>query len=342
MNTHHNCKGFSLVELMVALVISVILLGGITQIFMSSKKSFTIQDSLGRQQENGRYAVDTLAQDLRRTGYWGGNADVSAVTGTEAPVTPAATCNTGDNTWARMIDRRVFGLNQDENAALGAYACINDGNGYTRGDVLVVRFAAPWLVGGITTPSIENNDRLYVRSSLTLSEIAGRMFMGKDEADVANDMDPALPASPSERESELIARAYYIGPSGQTCNGVAVPSLFREGLDDNGRPVAEEIAFGIDNFQVRFGVDTDGDNSVDQYLDAGSADLDELDEWNQVIAVRFWLLTRGECPETGFDNTLSFAMGDVNYTPATDADGDGNDDFRRQLYQTTVRLRNIN
>ena len=43
-------RGFSLVELMVALVITLILLAGISQIFVSSKKSFTIQDSLARQQ----------------------------------------------------------------------------------------------------------------------------------------------------------------------------------------------------------------------------------------------------------------------------------------------------
>ena len=61
-----HCSGFSMVELMIAMVITLILLAGIGQIFLSSKKSFTIQDSLGRQQENGRYVVNALAQDLRR------------------------------------------------------------------------------------------------------------------------------------------------------------------------------------------------------------------------------------------------------------------------------------
>jgi type IV pilus assembly protein PilW len=65
---HTRCRGFSLVELMVALVITLILLAGIGQIFLSSKKSYTLQDSLSRMQENGRYAMDTLSQDLRRAG----------------------------------------------------------------------------------------------------------------------------------------------------------------------------------------------------------------------------------------------------------------------------------
>ena len=72
ITTLRYCSGFSLIELMVALVITLILIAGIGQIFLSSKKSFTIQNDLGRQQENGRYVLDTLAQDLRRAGYLGG------------------------------------------------------------------------------------------------------------------------------------------------------------------------------------------------------------------------------------------------------------------------------
>jgi len=348
-------EGFSIVEMMVAMVISLILLAGIAQIFMSSKQSFTIQNTLGRQQENGRYASNVLSQDLRRTGYWGGNADVSGVTGTEPPIAPAATCNTGDNTWARMIDRRIFGLNHTETAALGAYACINDGNGHLSRDVLVMRFASPWLV--FPTPvtnqrPIENNSRLYIRSSLTISDEAGRIFKGSDKASSDNDMNGGAAAPPSERTSELITRAYYIGPSGQTCNGIAVPSLYREELDTNGRPVAEEVAYGVDNLQVRYGLDSigqhsitgascvvknsatcTGDGSVDVYLDAGSSGLNEDSEWEQVIAVRYWLLTRAECPETGYTNSNTYTMGDQAYTP--------NDSFRRQLYQSIVKLRNI-
>jgi len=335
-NRPRYCKGFSIVEMMVAMVISLILMAGIAQIFLSSRQSFTIQNTLGRQQENGRYASNIIAQDLRRTGYWGGNADVTGVTGTESPVAPAATCNTGDNTWARMIDRRIFGLNHTETAPLAAYGCINDGNGHSSRDVLVMRFASPWLVFPTPTTNqrpLQNNSTLYIRSSLTISDQAGRIFKGSDNSDSDNDMNDGAAAPPSERTSDLMARAYYIGPSGQTCNGIAVPSLFREELDNNGQPAAVEVAYGVDNLQIRYGLDTNGDDSVDIYLDAGTSGLDEDSEWEQVIAVRYWLLTRSECPETGYTNGSTYTMGDHDYTPA--------DGFRRQLYQSTVKLRNI-
>jgi hypothetical protein len=109
-------------------------------------------------------------------------------------------------------------------------------------------------------------------------------------------------------------------------------------VNDSGLKVqAEEIAYGVDNFQVQYGVDdadicgsgTSDDNSVDCYVDAAAAD-DAM--WDKVIAARVWLLTRAECPETGYTNDSTYAMGDVNYTP--------NDHYRRQLYTSTIRLRN--
>lgn len=332
VNTGINRPGFSLVELMVALAISMILLGGIGQILLGSKKSFTIQDTLGRQQENGRYAINTVSADLRRAGYRGGNAQIGDINGSLGSISDNGTCpnNSNDTSWGRMIDRRITGLNDTS----AGYACIPTSGTtgkYLRGDVLTVRFAAPWIIGGTTTPAFEPN-RLYLRSNL----FHGRIFQGVDAGDPENVI--STPPAFTERESELIARAYYIGDSGRRCsNGAAIPSLFRKTLGSNGAPVAEEITYGVDHFQVRYGVDADGDDSVNQYFNAGDADLDSTAEWQQVIAARVWVLTRAECPETGFNHTgEAYTMGDINYSPA-DTAGFG---YRRQLYQSTVQLRN--
>jgi type IV pilus assembly protein PilW len=325
-----HCRGFSMVELMIALVISLILMGGISQIFLSSKKSFTIQDTLGRQQENGRYVIESLGQDVRRAGYLGSLEGTAAIGGTAPEVTDNGTCPPGDNTWGRMLGSRIFGLNDTNvsNISGSIYACIPNAD-YLRGDILVVRYQAPWIVGGLTTPSFEAN-RLYLRTSLNLAT----MFKGSDEDELSNGLPVVV-----GREAELIARAYYVGPSGTgTCNGAAVPALFRESLDANGRPVAEELAYGVENLQVRYGIDTPPiDGSVDKYVDAGDAELNTLAEWNQVIAARVWILTRGECPETGLDTTgITYTMGDVTYDPGDTA----NRGYRRQVYQTTITLRN--
>jgi len=316
------CKGFSLVELMVALVITLILLAGIAQIFLGSKKSFTIQESLGRMQENGRYAMEILTQDLRRAGYWGGNADVTEITGTQAHLTETGTCS--NNTWARMLSHRIFG--KDDNRT--GYGCLPTTATHT-GDILVTRFAAPWRVGGITTPAFQPN-QYYLRSTL----FEGRLFLGSEEA--SNTI-----SNPAVRTSELVSRAYFIHDSPQNSKCPAeglVPSLYRLGVVNGASaPVltTEEIAYGVENFQVQYGLDTDAtpDGSVDTYVDAAAA-ADAM--WDQVIAARVWLLVRAECPETGYTNNNTYAMGNVNFTPADPA----NRGYRRQLFTSTVRLRN--
>jgi len=75
--------GFSLVEIMIALLIGLFLMGGILQIFSASQQTYRMQSNLARLQENGRFALDLLAHDLRMAGYWGcligTNTDITGV-----------------------------------------------------------------------------------------------------------------------------------------------------------------------------------------------------------------------------------------------------------------------
>lgn len=63
-------RGVSLIELMVSLVIGLIILLGITQIFTANRQTYTIQESVGRLQENGQYAINFIARHLRHAGYY--------------------------------------------------------------------------------------------------------------------------------------------------------------------------------------------------------------------------------------------------------------------------------
>jgi len=315
------CHGFSLVELMVAMVITLILLAGIGQIFLSSKKSFTIQDSLGRMQENGRFVVDTLVQDLRRAGYLGGAVAVEESAGSLPVATGVDTCTGGS--WARFMYLPVIGLNETATN----YNCITN---YLAGsgDVIAVRYAAPWELGSITTPLPATATKVYLHSNPKEPKTA-RLYTGAN-----------LPAKTAgDRQAEVVARAYYIANSGQTCSyqgaNLPVPSLYRINLNDSSLPdTAQEIASGIERLQILYGIDNVGaDHSVDSYVTA-----DNVTDWSEVIAVRFWILSRAECPETGYTNTTTYVMGaddgSEDFTPPA------NDHYRRQLFQSTVQLRN--
>lgn len=312
--------GFSLVELMVAAAITLVVLAGIGRIYIATGHSYRLQDSLARLQENARYVLGILGTDLRRTGYWGGITAVQRI----EDVTPAGlargrrvtrddgTCSGAP--WALMLGYRVFGLDDTRRG----YACLGSG-GRAQGDVLVVRYLAPWPVGGTTTPAYRPQ-HYYMRASA----FEGKLFRGADQA--------AHPVSGAPvHTGELVAHAYHIRtvPGSHCTRPGTVPALYRTALTD-GRLVAGEIARGVEQLQVRYGIDSDGDGSVDGFVDAPPA-ADSL-AWHGVRAVRFWILLRSECPETGHTDGTTYRPGNILLTPA--------DGYRRALYVQTVQLRN--
>lgn len=62
-------RGFSLIELMVAITVGLILIAIIAQIYLSSKQTYRSQDDLSRMQEEGRYAIEMLSRYARLAGY---------------------------------------------------------------------------------------------------------------------------------------------------------------------------------------------------------------------------------------------------------------------------------
>ena len=136
----------------------------------------------------------------------------------------------------------------------------------------------------------------------------------------------------------MVAHAYYVTNSTTAtqcgkASAPALPALARETLSSGaaspGFPVITELVTGVEQLQFQYGVDSDNNNSVDQYLNAGDPAL----SWTQVRAVRFWVLVRGDCPESGYTDNNTYNMGDLPpYAP--------NDGFRRALYTATVTLRN--
>jgi len=314
--------GFSLVELMVAITISLVLLAGLIQIFLSSKRSYNIQDSIARMQENGRYAIELLNADLRLAGYIGGNADVSTVTGRQPQSNNCV--GSADAAWGAMIEQSVFGIND---AVANYSGCIADaGNNpqpgdegeYLSGDILTIRYARPLL---LTAGDNVNSGGYYLNSSPMDGEI--KLLDNGENIDFATLTDTPITFN------KLETNTYYSGFQQSDCSGNAinVPTLYRLALDTNGTPQRQELIRGVENLQVQYGVDSNNNGSSDQYHNANT-----VTNWSQVRSVRLWLLIRDECPSAGYQNTNTYIMGDSDLT--------ADDNFRRHLYTSTVMLRN--
>ena len=67
-------RGFSLVELMVAMLIGLIILAAVVQIFVGSNATYRLDEGLARVQEGARFSMDFLAKDIRMAGYMGCNS----------------------------------------------------------------------------------------------------------------------------------------------------------------------------------------------------------------------------------------------------------------------------
>ncbi|PCJ17801.1 MAG: hypothetical protein COB04_08050 [Gammaproteobacteria bacterium] len=75
---HRAHKGLTLIELMIAMVISIFLLAGVIQMFAASKQTYRLQDGLARLQENARFSLDLIGGEMRLAGYMGCYASGSA------------------------------------------------------------------------------------------------------------------------------------------------------------------------------------------------------------------------------------------------------------------------
>lgn len=127
-------RGFSLIELMIAMGISVILMAALASIFASSVKTREKVDNEGQKIETARYSLDTLAEDIRLAGYFGTLASsLPPQTGITAAIVNGATpadwkyvdpCSTATGDlpgWSTASDQAAPATNVDVPMAIFGY-----------------------------------------------------------------------------------------------------------------------------------------------------------------------------------------------------------------------------
>jgi prepilin-type N-terminal cleavage/methylation domain-containing protein len=67
--------GFTLVEMLIALVVTMIIMGGAYSVFMSQQKNTVVQTDVSDIQQTLRAAMDFMVRDIRMTGYPGPDRD---------------------------------------------------------------------------------------------------------------------------------------------------------------------------------------------------------------------------------------------------------------------------
>jgi type IV pilus assembly protein PilW len=68
---NHQSRGMGLVELMVSMLIGLVIVLGVTQIFISAKNTYMSQNASAAMQEDARYALSRMVQEIRMVGMFG-------------------------------------------------------------------------------------------------------------------------------------------------------------------------------------------------------------------------------------------------------------------------------
>jgi type IV pilus assembly protein PilW len=90
-----------------------------------------------------------------------------------------------------------------------------------------------------------------------------------------------------------------------------------------------EIAEGVENLQVLYGVDNDADNQVDQYVNAA-----QVSSWGRIVSVQLAILVRSLSKVKNQKEAKTFTLLD-NMAISV------NDKYQRAVFSTIVRLRNV-
>jgi len=314
--------GFSLVELMVAMTIGVIIMGGAVSMNQTTSKVQKINEAQMDMVADARFAIEMISYDLRHAGSWGGtnkngliecrSNDAGCAT---VPTVAAQDCASGlEPVWAYNLDLPVFATDGASPTPYQA-TCIPADEKYLAGtDILEVRYADANL------PLALDDDKAYVRSNF----INGRVFVGATVPTLS-----AYDTSALTQNHELHAYAYYVSDFTDK-DGDGIPSLRRVSLTNGPSLQNQLLLSGVTDLQVQFGIDLDDDQIIDSYV---NPDAIAAADWENVYAAKIWLLMRSDKKQAVIQ-AKTYSLAGTNVTV-------GADGYRYFMVSSVVNLRNL-
>ena len=247
-------RGFSLTELMVALLLGLIVTWGAVAAYSNARAAYAVADASARLQENARYALSLLESDVRMANFWGLHGQAALVTVSAAAVLPV-TCGP---TWVTDVSNYVTGQNNSY-----GLSCAASGGGARPGsDVLIVRRASSTRMtpqsGTIPT---SDRSRILIVSNRLAAQIFVPQNIGNGIPAGYATTDPAN-APPLADTREMLVHAYYVSRDSTVANGY--PALRRKRLTTGPAITDEELLPGVEDLQIQLGIDLNGDDNADR------------------------------------------------------------------------------
>jgi len=303
--------GFSLIEVMSALVILAIAMTAVFATFISQQKSFTTQSRVAEMQQNLRQASECMTRDIRMAGY--GIPDNVVVPGTENPagITNIRALYAVDNTTGPDQVYILYMFDMDANQLPAVLATAMTGTGSVNVDNSV-----GFLTSGQELVLI--TDATTADLFQTTAAGAGVLTFGAGAYSTGHTKLYGVGPPPS-----TVAKArfvlYYIDSS----TDPAHPSL----MVDRNVPgqAAQPLADDIEDMQLTYGLDTNGNGVVDTWTASPATP-------SQIRQVRLQFIARSRLPEAGWSETRPTLGNNTGpFTP---------DGYRRRIQDIVIDVRN--
>ena len=362
--------GFSIIELMVALVIGLFLLSGVLTVYLSNKQTYVSTQSLARVQENLRFSMDMLTKDARMAGYMPCRY--------QANLSNILTDN-GNTWWQPFFDSGLVGFEggvstfpatiaADVEPGTDAIAIFKGGS--FEASILVHDTAAEEIILKDTAPinELSKGEIAIICDShqATLFQISDvdTSDFEIEYSDSAADISPGNctaglgstgnvvcgDANSGETHffgegAQLVSYApviYYIAES-DTPGVFALKRNHLVARDISGVETAnmeaEELLQGVESMQIRYGVDTDAspDGIANQFFDAN---LVATSDWPNVVSIQVGILmASGDEIRTNIDTNTYNLAGEL-IAPSGPGLTHPQDQQMRYVVNSTVSLRN--
>lgn len=300
----------TLVEVMIAMVLGLLVTLAITSLFLSQRESYRQNEEMARMQENARFAIELMIQDLRHAGFFGSISQPLEIDTSRAPTT-TNNCAGGIFTFNTPSSLLVYANNySDPDASATLADCVASSEINTGGSSILI------IKRSQATPSTDSEvaNRLYTYANGS----AAQLFTTTDTYSLANG-----------ESWEYQPRVYFLDDDG---------TLNRKFMSDaTGTLTNEPLAEGIEAFHIEFGIDTDNDGTADYYYAPGDDELSDT-TLDSAVSATVYILARTPREDRNYsDGSKTYQLGIASPMNL----GPFNDGFHRRVYHMSTALKNI-
>jgi type IV pilus assembly protein PilW len=342
--------GYSLVELMVALAVGLLIVAGLTAVYVNSSMTRNEIEKTSRQNDNGRYAMQVLGDDLRHAGYLG-EFNPNQLPVLAAKPDPCATDLAGLRGALRIP---VQGY---DNSA-GTLTCLNDVRPNT--DVVVVRRASTCVIGAPDCDAAVAGLPYFQVSGcgsnaeLSSGNVASYYALDTDTTKLTLHNKDCIATPPGTLAALRQYRVHIYFVANNDKPGDGIPTLKRAELALVGGALSFNnivpLVEGIENLQIEYGLDTP--TSPTGTPAAYTADPDKYNAcvpadcaryWQNVVAAKVYVLARNTLPTGGFNDAKTYTLGlkadgtTPNAVPVAASEAG----YKRHVFETVVLLNNV-